>query len=120
MSLPEFMAALATADPEAWCNPPGLGRGWKVKHIRSGLARRVLVEYDGIIAFARNPKHCCCQNCARMRNAECEHCNCSTCVWEHEKEGRGSARVTRAQVGVLLAKLRTFQVGRKAIVSLDD
>jgi hypothetical protein len=120
MSLPEFMAALATADPDAFCNPPGMGRGWKVKDIRSGLGRRVLVECDGIIAFARNPRHGCCEACARLRGSECQHCQCSTCVWQREVDGKGSSRVTRAQMAVLIARLKTFQIGRKPVVSLDD
>jgi len=120
VSLAEFMAVLETADADALCGPPGLGQGWKVRHIRSGLTRRVLVPYDGIIAFARNPRHGCCEACARMRGSECKHCQCSTCIWQHEVDGKGSPRVTREQVAVLLAKLQTFQFGRKPVVALDE
>jgi len=119
MSYSEFIEALKTADGEAWCSPPGLGRGWKVKHIRSGLARRVLVPYDGIIAFARNPKHGVCENCTGKRDV-CTHCQCSTCVWEREVEGRGSGKVTAAQMAQLRARLETFKFGRRApVVALD-
>lgn len=119
-TLPEFMSALATADPDAFCNPPGMGRGWKVKHIRSGLGRRVLCEYDNIIAFARNPKHGCCEACARMRGSECSHCRCSTCVWQREVDGSGGPRASRDQMARLVAKLKAFQIGRKPVIALDD
>ena len=119
MGLAEFMAALATADPEAFCAPPGMGSGWQVRHIRSGLGRRVLVEQGDVIVFARNPRHGCCEACARMRGSECGHCQCSTCVWQREVDGKGSPRVTREQMGVLIAKLKTFRMGVAPVVSLD-
>ena len=121
MSLSEFLVALEAADGSSFCSPPGLGGTWLVKHIRSGLGRHVLVPYDGIIAFARNPKHGVCQNCARIRGSECTHCNCTTCIWQTEVDGRSGPKVTPEQVAQLQVKLRRFQIGRaKApVVALD-
>ena len=117
MTLPEFLGALQTADGNAWCSPPGLGTGWKVKSIRSGLGRRVLVEHDGALAFARNLKHVHCKDC----RGECIHCHCSECVWWAEVDGRSGPRATPEQIQALLAKLRNFELGRLApVVALDD
>ena len=119
--LARFLEALQSADGDGFCSPPGLPGTWRVRHVRSGLARRVLVEYDAIIAFARNPRHGVCQNCARIRGAECDHCRCSTCVWEREVDDRSGPKATPEQVAQLQAQVRRFQIGRaKApVVALD-
>ena len=108
------MAALASASDEEFCSPPGLGGVWRVKHLRSGLARGVIVRSDGIIAFVRNPHHGLCENCAahakRGGRAECTHCNCSTCIWEREVEEKGGPKVTRAKMQELAARLRAWSI----------
>src|SRR5712692_5631365 len=100
--LTAFLTALEQVDPDTLVSPPGLGGLWRARHIKSGLGRRVLVEYDGIIAFSRNPHHGACQGCSGRKRDICTHCNCSTCIWERETDEHGGKPVTRAQVDALL------------------
>lgn len=104
-----FLKALERADANELCSPPGLGGLWRVKHVRSGLARRVLVEYEGIIAFARNPRHGACESCRGRKGSQpCDHCNCSTCVWEHEADERGGRLADPAKVRALVRRMQAF------------
>lgn len=107
-----FRAALEAADSNAYCSPPGLPGTWKVMHIRSGLGRRVLVEYDGILAFARNAKHVACKDC----RSGCVHCHCSQCVWEAEVEERSSPQVSRERVMALTLRLKNFEMGKRPLL----
>jgi hypothetical protein len=121
--LATFLEALKTADGETFVNPPGLGRGWRAKHVRAGLERHVLTanRYGDGLCYAQFPKsHGACQGCAQRRGAICTHCACAMCQFDRMTDEHGGPPVTRAHVESLRAQLRDFQIGRRApVVALD-
>jgi hypothetical protein len=121
----EFLAALNDADPNAFCNPPGLGGGFRVKHILNGLERGVVDVHSSGLGFCLvQPKnHAVCRECAssKMRSF-CTHCRCEMCLWERLCDEHSGPKATPAQIARLRAQIRLFQMGRKPVVtvSLDD
>jgi len=116
-----FLEALETAEPNAFCSPPGLGGGWRVKHVRSGMARKVLVVHHSgeILAYQIPNTHGVCPEC-KARRTPCEHCNCAMCAFDREISEHGGKPVTKEQIAQLRAKIAAFQFGQpKPVVRLD-
>ncbi|MFI4977562.1 MAG: hypothetical protein ACHQC8_02625 [Solirubrobacterales bacterium] len=98
-----FLEALPTAADEEFCSPPGIGGLWRVKHVRSGLARGVLVvHHRGThIAFAPFPP-----------NHRKHPCSCVNCYWEREADEHGGNAVTRQQAQRMRVEILSFQFGQ--------
>ncbi len=121
--LDAFHEALNHADGDAFVNPPGLGRGWRAKHVRAGLDRHVLCVHRSGEIFAFSPyssKHGACENCASRKGAICDHCRCGHCAFDRLCAEHDGPKATREQVQALLGRLRSFEIGRRApVVALD-
>jgi hypothetical protein len=119
-----FLEALKYADGEAFCVPPGLGGGWRVKHVRTGLERHVLCVHSSgqLLAYtAYSSKHGACQNCAGRKGAICAHCNCAHCQFDRLTSEHGGNLATREQAARLRAQIQQFQFGRRgAVEALDE
>jgi hypothetical protein len=99
-----FLEALPLMDDAQFCWPPGLGGGWRVKHIRSGLQRGVLVVHrrGTHLAYAALPDE-----------HKAKGCRCKTCHWERQADEReGSGMVTREQAQRMRTEILTFQFGQ--------
>jgi hypothetical protein len=122
--LAAFLEALNHADGDSFCSPPGLGGGWRVKHVRAGLDRHALCVHSSgqILAFSPyTTKHGACEACTSRKGAICTHCACGHCAFDRLCAEHGGPKATREQVQALLAKLRNFELGRRApVVALDD
>jgi hypothetical protein len=120
----EFLAALNHVDGDAFCTPPGLGAGWRIKHVRIGLERHVLCIHSSgqILAFTPySLRHGACEACSSRKGAICTHCSCGHCAFDALCAEHSGPKATKEQVVRLLAKLKNFELGRRApVVALDD
>src|SRR5437660_498111 len=119
-----FLEALATADDQEFCSPPGLGGTWRTVHIKDALERGILVNCGWGIAYARVVKnsgstHGVCQSCSGKRDV-CIHCSCVTCVWERRAAETGGPPATKAQVDALRVRLAAFQFSVATAPSLAE
>lgn len=117
-----FLVALATAEDDAFVVPPGLGGGWRAKHVKTGLERNVLTIHSSGQGFAFTPftsKHGRCRECAGHRDV-CTHCACEHCAFDRVCGEHNGPRATQAQVAVLRAKIDSFRFHQAPVVRLDS
>jgi hypothetical protein len=119
-----FLSALQHVPDKEFVTPPGLGGGWRAKHVRYGLEHGVLnLHWSGVgLQFAALPKsHGACSECASKKSI-CTHCSCQACAFDRLTDEHGGPRVTRAQVERLQARLKAFQFaqGPRAPMLDDD
>lgn len=124
--LTAFLAALPMADENAYCSPPGLGGGFRVKYIRRGMERGVIVvHHTGLgLAIQEPTTHGACGFCKGRKGSQpCDHCACAMCAFFHQNDERASPRVSQTRMVELARRLKTFSFAAPVPVSapaLDD
>lgn len=124
--LAAFLEALPHCAEDDFCNPPGLGGGFRVKHIRRGLERGVLAEHSsGMgLTIVQPDTHGACGFCKGRKGSQpCEHCACAMCSWFRQTEERASPKVGREKLRELARRMKNFEFGSaraQAVPDLDD
>jgi hypothetical protein len=122
-----FLEALPQADPETFVSPPGLGGTWRVKFIREGMEKGVVVvHWTGMGLAIHQPKaHGICPECAAAKDSRtiCNHCACDMCVWFRHTDELNSPRVSPERIRELAQRMKAFrfaQAPQRTTISLDE